>query len=62
MTYLVIENKNTKKRKFFTTRQQTIEWIKRENPDIPTRVINSWRVENIINEYIKDWFVVIRDE
>ena len=62
MTYLVIENKNTKKRKFFTTRQQTIEWIKRENSDIPTRVINSWRVENMINEYIKDLFVVIRDE
>ena len=62
MTYLIIENKNTKKRKFFTTRQQTIEWIKRENHDVPTRVINSWRVENIINEYIKDWFVVIRNE
>jgi hypothetical protein len=59
MTYIVIENKKTRKRTYFTTRAAAIEFIKKENPDIPTKVLNSWKTNDIILEYLKDYNVVV---
>ena len=58
MTYIVIENKKTRKRTYFTT-AAAIEFIKKENPDIPTKVLNSWKTNDIILEYLKDYNVVV---
>ena len=60
MTYLIIENKKNKQRKAFTTRAQAIDFIKSENSKVPIHVINSWRVERIITEYVDNWYVVVK--
>lgn len=59
MTYIVIENRKTKKRTYFTTRAAAIDFIKNENPKIPVKVLNSWLVRDIITDYLKDWCVVV---
>lgn len=59
MTYIVIENRKTKKRTYFITRAAAIDFIKKENPNVPDKVLNSWLVRDIITDYLKDWCVVV---
>lgn len=56
---LKIENKKTKKTKYFTRRDTFIEWLKQQNPNIPEHALNTYRVESLVEKYLPDWFIVV---
>ena len=56
---LKIENKKTKKTKYFTRRDTFIEWLKQQNPNIPEHALNTYRAEALVEKYLPDWFIVV---
>ena len=56
-----IENKITKKHKYFTRRDKFIEWLKIQNPDVPENDLRILRIEVLVEKYLPNWFVVVRE-
>lgn len=54
-----LENKLTHKVKYFTRRDNFIEWLKLQNPNVPERDLRTLRMEALVEKYLKDWFIVV---
>lgn len=56
-----IENKTTRKTKFFDRRDKFVEWIKTQNPNVPEKDLRILRMEVMVEKYLPDWFVVAKE-
>lgn len=54
-----IQNKITKKSKYFSRRDKFISWLITQNPNVPEHDLLTLRIEYLARKYLPDWFIVV---
>ena len=54
-----IQNKITKKSKYFNRRDKFVSWLINQNPNVPEHDLKILRMEALVAKYLPDWFIVV---